>query len=225
MTEPKTRAEDEPDEKAKLLDVKKLRELIAALDLDDRQKTKIENVWLDYIRWWDVRSRRAKKNYERLRGAVVIAGALVPALVGLRELKAWGRYDWVFAVASVVASLVVAICAGLEGLFNFGGIWREKRIAGEVIKCEGFSFFDLSGEYVKFKTHAAAYKLFSDNVNRLIRSEAQEYQRTVAPKNEDDEPDDNNGNKDGKRGDQPGDKNNDQSGDETNKPTDDGKEP
>lgn len=142
----------------------------------------------------------------------------MPALVGLRELKVWGQYDWVVAIASIIASLVVAICAGLDGLFNFGGVWREKRIAGEVIKCEGFSFFDLSGEYANFNTHAAAYKLFSDNINRLILSEAQEYQRTVAQKN--DEPGDKtNGKKDGKKGDEL----NDKTRDETNKSTADEK--
>jgi len=70
--------------------------------------------------------------------AVVIGGALIPALVGLRELDVWGGYSWIFAVGSIVASLVVAICAGLESLFGFGDIWREKRNAAEIIKSEGF---------------------------------------------------------------------------------------
>jgi hypothetical protein len=168
-------------EKSKLLDVKKLRKLISELELGDEKRNEyIEARWLNYVIWWDSRSRRAKKKYQWLRGAVVVAGALIPALVGLRELNVWSNYGWVFAVASIVASLVVAICAGIEGLFNYGGIWREKRAAGELIKSEGFSFFHLSGEYENVESHTEAYKLFAGNVEKLIRSEIKDYIMAVS---------------------------------------------
>jgi len=69
--------------------------------------------WVKYIEWWDWRSNDAKRKYRALRIAVIAAGALIPALVGLRELNVWGKYAWVFAVTSILASLIVAICAGL----------------------------------------------------------------------------------------------------------------
>ena len=123
-----------------LIDLKKLRELISKLDLDEKRKQYIDARWLNYIEWWDSRANRAKWRYYGLRTAVVIGGALIPALVGLRELKVWPDgydYSWLFAVASIVASLIVAICAGLESTFGFGDIWREKRNAAEIIKSEG----------------------------------------------------------------------------------------
>lgn len=167
--------------KPELVDLKKLRELIAGLDLGDKKWNEyIEARWLNYVEWWDSRARRARRRYYSLRSAVVIAGALIPALVGLRELKMWEQYSWVFAVASIVASLVVAICAGIESLFNFGDIWREKRNAAELIKSEGFSFFELTGAYEKYPSHKAAYKDFSANVEALIRSEIKEYVTAVA---------------------------------------------
>jgi len=165
-----------------LVDLKALRALINGLDLKDQKlKDYIDARWLKYIEWWDWRSRDAKTKYQALRAAVVIGGALIPALVGLRELNVWGNYNWVFAVASIVASLVVAICAGIEALYNYGDIWREKRGAAELIKSEGFSFIQLAGEYRHYSSHDTAFKLFATNVERLIRSEIKDYINVVTP--------------------------------------------
>ena len=184
-------------DKPKLVELEKLRELIANLDLGERLGDKkltadiVNARWLKYIEWWDYRSSDAKWKYQYLRAAVVIAGALIPALVGLRELNVWGRYGWIFAVASIVASLVVAICAGLESLYSYGNIWREKRAAAELIKSEGFSFLQLAGEYKEYKSHAEAYPQFATNVEQLIRSEIKDYIMAVAPRRRGAENDDN----------------------------------
>jgi hypothetical protein len=172
--------------KAVLVNLERLRKLIAGLELgDEKLNDCIDARWINYIEWWDSRSRDAKLKYQRLRGAVVIAGALIPALVGLRELNVWVKYNWVFAVASIIASLVVAICAGLESLYNYGGIWREKRAAAELIKSEGFSFLQLAGEYKQHKTHALAFQQFATNVENLIRSEIKDYIAVATPKESD----------------------------------------
>ena len=77
---------------------------------------------------------------------------------------------------------MIAICAGLESLFGFGDIWREKRNAAEVVKSEGFSFLELVGDYAQFKTHEEAYKLFGQKVEDLIRHEIKDYVVAVNPK-------------------------------------------
>ncbi|HWC15944.1 MAG TPA: DUF4231 domain-containing protein [Terriglobales bacterium] len=125
----------------------------------------------------------ARRKYFTLRTCVVIASALIPALVGLRELDVWRNRAWIFALASIIASLIVAICAGIEGLFSFGDIWREKRAAAELIKSEGFSFLQLTGDYKQFTTHAGAFEQFAANVEGLIRSEIKEYIVAVNAKN------------------------------------------
>jgi hypothetical protein len=166
-----------------LVDLEKLRSLIAGLDLSDQKWNEyVDARWLNYVEWWDSRASNAKRKYQMLRGSVVIAGALVPALVGLRELQVLNKYGWIFAVASIAASLVVAICAGIESLFNYGDIWREKRAAAELIKSEGFSFLQLTGEYKDYKDHKDALKQFAANVEQLIRNEIKDYIVAVAPK-------------------------------------------
>lgn len=169
-----------------LVDLKRLRGLIAGLDLGDKKfNDYLDARWLNYIEWWDSRSRHAKWWYQHLRALVVIAGALIPALVGLRELPIMNKYSWEFAVASIIASVVLAICAGLESVSNYGGIWREKRAAAELIKSEGFSFLQLAGEYHRYNTHAEAYKHFATKVEELIRSEIKDYIIAVTPKTSD----------------------------------------
>jgi len=113
---------------------------------------------------------------------MVIAGATIPALVGLRELNDWGEHGWLFSVASIVVSLVLAISTGLDSLFNYGDIWREKRAAAELIKSEGFSFFHRIGDYKAFDSHEAAYTLFAANVEELIRSEIKDYVVAIGEK-------------------------------------------
>jgi hypothetical protein len=167
----------------KLVDLEQLKSLMHGVELDDEKLNDYINArWLKYVEWWDSRASKAKWKYFLLRGTVVVGGALIPALVGLRELKQFEEFDWVFAVASVVVSLLVAVCAGLESLFGWGDIWREKRMAAELIKSEGFSFLQLTGSYAKCETHQQAYKPFAQNVEDLIRHEIKDYIVAVSPK-------------------------------------------
>ena len=169
----------------KFVDLGQLKTLMKGVDLSDPKfNDYINSRWLNYVEWWDSRASKAKWKYLALRGAVVIGSALIPALVGLRELKQFGDAAWLFSVASIAVSLVVAICAGLESLYGWGDIWREKRMAAEVIKSEGFSFLQLTGGYAQFKTHQEAYKLFAQNVEDLIRHEIKDYIVAVSPRSE-----------------------------------------
>ena len=166
-----------------LVDLERLESLMNGVELSDQKLNEYINArWLNYVEWWDLRANKAKRMYFALRTAVVVGSALIPALVGLRELKQFADGAWILSVASIAVSLVVAICAGLEGLFGWGNIWREKRMAAELIKSEGFSFLQLSGGYAQFESHQDAYKLFAQNVEQLIRHEIKDYIVVVTPK-------------------------------------------
>jgi hypothetical protein len=176
-----------------LVDLEELKQLMSSIDLQD-PKAKDANArvqlrneciqarWLRYVDWWDSRSRKAKWKYFLLRGTVIVGTVSLPALVGLRELRPLSERAWIFSAASILVSFIVAICAGLESLFGFGEIWREKRAAAELIKSEGFSFLELTGDYSTFDTHADAFKLFAKKVEDLIRSEIKDYIVAVSPR-------------------------------------------
>jgi hypothetical protein len=171
-------------DKPKLVDIPALRGLVEKLELkDETKKDFIKNRWLKYVEWWDHRAQFAKIRFHWLQGAVVVASAAVPALIALRELKFVGESNGLWlSVGAIVASLIVATFSGLERLFGFGDIWREKRKAAEIIKSEGFSFFELCGSYADFKTHEEAFKQFAENVEKLIRAEIHEYIEAVGAK-------------------------------------------
>jgi hypothetical protein len=69
---------------------------------------------------------------------VVAGGAAIPALVSVHvsDLERAANLH----IVTVVLSLLVVISAGLEGLFGFGEIWREKRAAAEILKVQGWRF-------------------------------------------------------------------------------------
>ena len=162
-------------------DVEELQKLINEIDLGDAKMNEYVNArWLRYVQWWDMRSRKSKACYEWLRVLTVVGGAMIPALVGLRELRLLQGIDSVFAIAAIVVSLIVAICTGLEGVFRCGEIWREKRMATELLVSEGFSFLQLTGPYAGL-THHSGFKLFAQNVEELIRHEIKDYVVATAP--------------------------------------------
>lgn len=165
-----------------LLNPDELKALIDELDLKYNQKKYIAARWLRYVDGWDARARNAKHNYRWLSLAIVTSGALIPALVGLRELNVWENYAWAFSVGSIVASLVVAIGTAAENIYGHGKIWRQKRAATELIGSEGFQFLQKAGVYNKRgKTHAELYPIFADNVEAIIRSEIKDYVVAVKP--------------------------------------------
>ena len=169
-------------------DVEELRKLIAGIDLGDAKMNEYVSArWLRYVQWWDMRARNSKIRYECLRVLTVVGGAMIPALVALRELKLLHELDHVFAIAAIVVSLLVAICTGLDGVFRWGEIWREKRVATELLTSEGFSFLQQTGTYLGLP-HQKAFPLFAQNVEELIRREIKDYVVATAPQQQKQEP-------------------------------------
>lgn len=158
----------------KLVDPVRLCEIIRSLELTEQQEKSMKDRWLRYVLWWDSRANRAKWKYHLMRGTVVIGGLTVPVLLALSQMKQLADYTWPLTVASISVSFIVAVCAGLESLFGFGDIWREKRDACELIKSEGYSFFQKSDDYEN-QEYQEAYPQFASNVEKLIRSEIKEY--------------------------------------------------
>ena len=130
-----------------------------------------------------LRASRAKTWYYFLRTVVVVGGAAIPILLALAQVNQLADISLGFTIASIITSGFAAISAGIESLHSYGDIWREKRDVCELIKSEGFNFFQLSGDYAG-KSRKDAYLLFVSNVEELIRVEIKGYIRAVTPKSE-----------------------------------------
>jgi Protein of unknown function (DUF4231) len=71
--------------------------------------------------------------------------------------------------------LVVALAAAIEGFFHFSDRWPHYRRTAELLKSEGWQFFQLSGPYAGAGSHPGAYPLFAAQVEALIQRDVDVY--------------------------------------------------
>ncbi|MDD4162790.1 MAG: DUF4231 domain-containing protein [Methanothrix sp.] len=74
----------------------------------------------------------------------------------------------------VLLGIIVSVGTGVEGLFQFGQVWRKKRKYSELLKLEGWRFIQLSDQY-SGKNHDEAYTEFASRVEKLIEIELEDY--------------------------------------------------
>ena len=130
--------------------------LIASLDLPELNKEFMRARWLELVIWMDGKAQESVWWYRRLRLATIIGGVIVPALVSLNVSS-----DASSDVASTIAwttfalSLLVATAVSVEGFFRYGERWRHYRRTAELMKSQGWQFFELSGRsFPRFPTGA-----------------------------------------------------------------------
>jgi Protein of unknown function (DUF4231) len=156
-----------------LVDKQQMATFIDKLEgLSDDQRQSLKQRWLHQVLWWDQRSSEARRGYFRLRWLIIAGGVVIPVLTGL---SLSGTPEYTVRVAAAVISAVVAGCAAWEGVANYGEVWREKRRAAELLKVEGWQFFQLAGEQYLGKNHAQAYPYFAAKIESLIAKEIGEY--------------------------------------------------
>ncbi len=146
-------------------------ELIDALELSDLRKRMLKSRWLDQVLWLEGRTNRNRDWYYRLRLTAIIGGILIPICVTVSQVSSLA---WVAWVATALGA-VVAIASAVEEFFHYGERWRNFRNTVELLKVEGWHFFQLSGPYSRRKSHAHAYEKFAARVEEIIRRDVQIY--------------------------------------------------
>lgn len=163
---------------AQLVNEDALRSVIDHLQLSEEQKQHIKDRWLNYVVWWDSKASENKRKHYLLRSIVVVGGIIIPALIGTAATPNLSgirdEYINVFQWSAFFLSLLVGIAAALEELRRYGEIWREKRAGAEVLKCEGWRYFQLIGKY-KATCHTDCYKEFASAVEDMIEREIKDY--------------------------------------------------
>lgn len=144
----------------------------------------IKTRWLSMVVWWHNRSVEARRKYFFLRRVVVAGGVFIPVLSALDMNSMFAPYA---PIAIAVVGAVVAGCAAWEGVANYGEIWREKRRAAELLKVEGWQFFQLCGKYQDNRKdennlkYAKAFPRFAAEVENMIAKEVGEYLAVFGP--------------------------------------------
>ena len=152
--------------KVALVDVTRLGQVVDLLveELGTGQIEFMKARWLHQIQYWDQRSRGARWKYFALRGVVVLGGVSIPVLAAAQAS---------LVIAGII-SAAVAAAAAWEGVANYGQIWLEKRRAAEVLKCEGWLFFQGAAKYAGQPLRIAA-ATFAAEVEQQIAKEVGEY--------------------------------------------------
>jgi len=148
-----------------------LGELIDALRLTDLRKRMLKSRWLDQVVWIEARANRARNWYYGLRLTAIIGGILIPICVTVSQVSSLKRGAW---VATGLGTLV-AIASAVEEFFHYGERWRNYRNTVELLKIEGWQFFQLSGPYNRRKSHTHAYEKFAARVEEIIHHDVQIY--------------------------------------------------
>jgi hypothetical protein len=95
----------------------------------------------DQIAWYSTRSRANKRAFMTLRTVEIVAAALIPLLSGyVKQLSA-------LQIVSGTLGLVVAVIAGLLGLFQFQENWVTYRSTTEALKHEKFLYLTRAEPY------------------------------------------------------------------------------
>jgi hypothetical protein len=154
-----------------------LDELIAAVELSEVQKHFLRSRWLDQTLWAEGRAGAARNRHYLLRVISIVGGVTVPAMVSLNvQAPIAPVIGWVtFGV-----SLAVAICLALENFFRWGERWTHYRRLTEVLKSEGWLFFELAGHYAEFGTHGRAFPEFARRVETLVSGDVEVFITQVA---------------------------------------------
>lgn len=150
-----------------------LGQLVDQLELSPLQKRCVRGRWLDTVLWMEGRANATRNRYYLLRLSIIGGGVLIPALISLD--LAGGGGEMLLRWATFALSLVVAISAALEGFFRYGERWRHYRRTVELLKTEGWQFFQQSGRYADAGGHADAFPAFAGRVEDLIESNVETY--------------------------------------------------
>ncbi|GAA0953986.1 DUF4231 domain-containing protein [Virgisporangium aurantiacum] len=160
--------------------------IIQQLELTTLQREFLRHRWLDQVRWAEGKAGTAQRWYRVLRLTTIVGGVLIPALIGLDLTEPASEYlRW----AIFCVGLVVAFAASIEGFFHYGDRWPHYRRTAELLKSEGWQFFQLSGQYEAVTTHAAAYAAFAAQTEAIVQRDIEVFFTAVVPGQEKERPD------------------------------------
>jgi hypothetical protein len=156
------------------LERRDLEGLIDSLELPALQKHFLRSRWLDQVMWMNGRARQAQSRYYALRMVVIAGSIAIPVMLGLPDGGATLR------VLAAIAAMLVALSTAIEAFFHYGERWQHYRRTVERLKTEGWRFFQRTGPYRRFRSHAAAYAEFAGTVERLLEEDVNVYIDQIA---------------------------------------------
>ena len=128
----------------------------------------IKNRVDDQIEWYNKKSSLNQSWFRRLRIIEIVAAALIPLLA------AYADWDLLKIVVAALG-LVIAVIAGILGLFQFQENWTSCRSTCESLKQEKFLFLTRTGSY----DQKEPFPLFVQRVEGLMAKEHSAWAQSV----------------------------------------------
>lgn len=186
-------------------------QLIEQLELSSLQKQFMKSRWLEQLLWLEGRAERCRNRHHKLRLITIIGGVLLPALISLNSsinprvnecepksdsstaasvedsqpswLKWLSEVNWL-TWFTFGLSQAVAISAAVEEFFHYGESYRQYRNTAEIMKIEGWQFFQLTGHYSNEQSHSQAYSNFAMRIEGIIQQDVEGYLAQTAQSQE-----------------------------------------
>lgn len=159
--------------------------LLDQLELTPLQKEMLRQRWLEQITWLSRKASSARTWHYIYRLPVVVGGVMIPALISITLIAAsnsTGTIPWLPFMTfetlrgfTFVVSVVVAVLAALEEVFNYGERWRHYRRTTERLKSFGWQFLMLNGAFRHYKSHADAFTAFTERVEETLNEDVEGY--------------------------------------------------
>ncbi|MFN2606398.1 MAG: DUF4231 domain-containing protein [Acidimicrobiales bacterium] len=157
-------------------------QMIALVEVTDVQRRFLRSRWLDQVLWAEGKAPRMQRWHHSLRVAAVMGGVLVPALVSLDVGGTAARASrWV----AFGLGVLVAIAVSLEASFRFGEQWRHYRRTAELLKIEGWQFFQSAGPYAG-QAPAASFPTFAARTESILQRDLDSFISVIAADRPDD---------------------------------------
>ncbi|WP_404785765.1 DUF4231 domain-containing protein [Altericista sp. CCNU0014] len=147
-------------------------QVIDRLELDEQQKRYLKSRWLDQVLWMDGRANHARNWYRRLRLTSIVLGVIVPILVTVNVGKDQVN-EKLLRGSAVVLSSIIAISAAVEEFNQYGKRWYSYRRSAELLKTNGWQFFQKSGQYRTYKTHQESFPIFVEQVEAIVQRDVE----------------------------------------------------
>ena len=149
--------------------------LIESLDLrEQRSKDYLRMRWLDQVVWMEKRAGEMRDRHRRWRISAIICSALVPIIVTLNFTED-KEIDKFLKVTTVIVSAIVTVSSAVDEFYQYGDLWYSYRRSAELLKTQGWQFFQLSGSYRDYKTHEEALPVFSEQIEGIIQRDVEVY--------------------------------------------------
>jgi Protein of unknown function (DUF4231) len=142
------------------------------VDLDPQQKNYLKSRWLDQVLWMDGRANHSGNRYRGFRLTSIILGVIVPILVTANLNKDPKTETWLKGSA-VVLSSIIAISTALEEFNQYGKRWYSYRRSAELLKTNGWQFFQKSGQYRNYKSHSDSFSIFVEQVEAIVQRDVE----------------------------------------------------